>query len=81
VSGLPRRRENLRRFDVSSYRSLMYTGRHQPVIIPGQPEKSLLYLTLIGTAEDVDRMPMSGLLAPEQIRMMHTWIEQGARPD
>ena len=59
----------------------MYSGRHQPVIIPGQPEQSLLYLTLIDAAEDVDRMPMSGLLAKEQIWMVRTWIEQGAAPN
>ncbi len=68
-------------FDVRDYRSLMYSGRHQPVIIPGQPEQSLLYLTLIDAAEDVDRMPMSGLLAKEQIWMVRTWIEQGAAPN
>lgn len=65
-------------FDVRTYQSLMNTGTHQPVVIPGNSEQSLLYLTLIGAAEDVDRMPMSGLLSAGEIRRIRDWIDQGS---
>lgn len=65
--------------DLRSHDSLMTTGRSRPLIIPGDSEHSLLYLTLVDRAEGVDRMPMSGLLTTRQIQMIQHWIDQGAQ--
>jgi ankyrin repeat protein len=46
-------------------------------IVPGSTENSLLYHRLIG-AEYGPQMPPSGPLRPEQIKVIQTWIEQGA---
>lgn len=51
---------------------------------PGSPDKSYLYLKLIGTQETVDgsglQMPFQqNPLAPAQIEAIRLWIEQGAK--
>lgn len=55
-----------------------------PLVEPGYPDKSYLYLKLIGTQETVDgsglQMPFQqGPLAPAQIEAFRLWIEQGAK--
>ncbi|MFQ5593365.1 MAG: c-type cytochrome [Anaerolineae bacterium] len=65
--------------DLRSYEGLMKTGQTKPIIIPGDSEHSLLYLTLVDKAGDVDRMPMSGLLSTRHIQMIQHWIDQGAQ--
>jgi hypothetical protein len=54
------------------------------LVEPGYPDKSYLYLKLIGTQETVDgsglQMPFQqGPLAPSQIEAFRLWIEQGAK--
>lgn len=65
--------------DLRSYEGLMKTGQTKPLIIPGDSEHSLLYLTLVDRANDVDRMPMSGLLSTRHIQTIRDWIDQGAQ--
>jgi len=65
--------------DLRTYEGLMKTGQTKPMIIPGDSEHSLLYLTLVDKAEGVDRMPMSGLLSTRHIQMIQHWIDQGAQ--
>ena len=55
-----------------------------PLVEPGYPDKSYLYLKLIGTQETVEgsclQMPFQqGPLAPAQIEAFRLWIEQGAK--
>ena len=50
---------------------------------PGYPDKSYLYLKLVGTQDTVDgnglQMPFQqGPLTPAQIEAIRLWIEQGA---
>lgn len=66
-------------FDMRNYDAIMKTGQTKPVIIPGDSEHSLLYLTLVDRAEHVDRMPMSGLLSTQHIQTVQHWIDQGAQ--
>jgi ankyrin repeat protein len=51
-------------------------GGSLPVIGPGNSEGSRLYLKIAGRFGG--RMPPTGALAPEQIRIIKDWIDQGA---
>lgn len=56
-------------------------GGSQSVIGPGNAEGSRLYHRLVGTSVGA-RMPPTGPLAPEQVAVLKTWIDQGAEwPD
>ena len=46
-------------------------------VMPGSPENSFLYHRIAGPEFGL-QMPPTGPLKPEQIRMIKTWIEQGA---
>ncbi len=48
-------------------------------VVPGDPEASLLYQTLLAPVEDVDLMPKSADgLAQYKIDAIRQWIEDGA---
>ncbi len=52
-----------------------------PVIVPGKPEESELYLRIAAT-DDGYRMPPAGFnktLTPEQINVLTQWIREGAK--
>jgi Planctomycete cytochrome C len=56
-------------------------GRTINMIGPGNADASRLYLRLIGDSVGL-RMPPEGPLSPEQIKVIKTWIDQGAEwPD
>lgn len=61
---------------LTSYESVIRTGK----ITPGNPSGSKLY-NVITTGESDDRMPPPprASLTSEQIQLIRTWIEQGAR--
>ncbi|MFQ5854397.1 MAG: c-type cytochrome [Anaerolineae bacterium] len=67
--------------DLRSCDSLMTTGQTKPLIIRGDSEHSLLFLTLVDQAERVGRMPMNRPLSTQQVEMIRRWIDQGARCD
>ncbi len=52
-------------------------GANGATIVPGKSEQSLLYKRLNGTKPGV-QMPPAGPLAPEQIALIKTWIDEGA---
>jgi mono/diheme cytochrome c family protein len=66
-------------WDASSYSSVMTTGEHGPVIIPGDPEKSLLAQKIQGTQKDGTSMPPGGKLTADQIQVILDWIKAGAK--
>lgn len=70
-------------WDASSYQAVMNSGDHAPVVIPGQPEESLLAKKLLGTQEQGQGsiMPPSGALSPAQIQLILDWIAAGALDD
>ncbi len=58
------------------------TAAGAPAILPGDAEASEL-IYRVETEDDLDRMPPTGApLSAEQVRMLRTWIDQGANwPD
>jgi hypothetical protein len=71
---------NLGGWNSTSYESVMNTGNHAPVIIPGDPTNSLLYQMLIGTDKEGKLMPPTGKLSENRIQLIYDWIMGGA-PD
>jgi len=65
-------------WDASSYTTVLGTGDHAPVIIPGDPENSLLAQKMIGTHFIGAIMPPAGLLPEDEIQIILDWIEEGA---
>ncbi len=53
--------------------------RDEPIIVPGDPNKSLLYRLINLPADDKKRMPKKAdPLSPEQIELIGDWINAGA---
>jgi cytochrome c5 len=67
-------------WDGSSYRAVMSTGLNAPVIVPGNPEDSLLAQKLQGTQAEGALMPPAGQLPQDEIQVILDWIVAGA-PD
>lgn len=64
---------------LESYSDLQQGGEHGRVIVNQQPKASRLLRVLLGDVEP--RMPPEGELqpAPEEIQLLRTWIEAGAK--
>ena len=65
-------------WDASTYTSVLGTGNNAPVVIPGDPENSLLGQKMNGTQSIGDIMPTAGLLPEDEIQVIRDWIEEGA---
>jgi mono/diheme cytochrome c family protein len=65
-------------WDASTYTTALGTGNNAPVIIPGDPENSLLAQKMVGTQSIGEIMPPAGLLPEEEIQVILDWIEEGA---
>jgi uncharacterized membrane protein len=65
---------------LDSYSSLMRGGKEGAVIVPGQPDKSILLQRVTLPPSHKLFMPAEGKppLSPEQIAMIRAWIAQGA---
>ncbi len=63
---------------LESYTSLLEGGKHGPVVSPGQPESSRLWLSISGKRPPV--MPPDGAEGPSEAKqqLLRQWIEQGA---
>ena len=61
----------------------MTTGRDAPVIMPGDPDGSMLYKVLtLGINHPVSMPPSPDKLGKDQIEAIHDWIANGAEwPD
>jgi mono/diheme cytochrome c family protein len=68
-------------WDASSYEAVMTTGDNAPVVIPGDPEGSLLGQKLLGTQEQGTVMPPAGALSSTQVQIILNWIAAGALDD
>jgi mono/diheme cytochrome c family protein len=64
-------------WDGSSYEAVMTTGNNAPVIIPGDPENSLLAQKLLGTHTEGTIMPPGSKLPDDEIQVVLDWIEAG----
>jgi mono/diheme cytochrome c family protein len=69
---------NLGGWDASSYEAVMTSGDNAPVVIPGDPENSLLAHKLLGTQLEGTIMPPGGMLPQAEIQMILNWIAAGA---
>lgn len=66
-------------WNTGSYENVMKTGDHAPVIIPGDPDNSLLGQKIQGTQKEGMQMPPSGKLSPDQVQVILDWILAGAK--
>jgi len=69
---------NLGGWDASTYENVMTSGNNAPVVIPGDPENSLLAQKLLGTHKEGQIMPPSGQLPDDEIQVVLDWIADGA---
>ena len=67
---------------LDSYELVMKGGEGGAVIVPGQPEKSLLFTRVTLPANDKHFMPAEGHapLRAKEITSLRAWIQQGASP-
>lgn len=67
--------------NLENYESLMAGTVFGPVIVPGDSKKSTLNRLVEGRADASLRMPHNAdePLTEHEIRILHLWVEQGAR--
>lgn len=65
-------------WSAADYDSVMTTGTNSPVVIPGDPENSLLAQKILGVQTTGALMPPSGTLPDAEIRTIIDWITAGA---
>ncbi len=65
-------------WDASSYKSVMESGAHAPVVVPGNAANSLLVQKIMGTQKDGLLMPPGGKLSDAEIQIITDWINAGA---
>lgn len=65
---------------LDSYHELMKGGKDGPAIVPGKPDRSILFLRVTLPPSHKKFMPAEGKppLTPEEIAWIKAWIEQGA---
>lgn len=61
--------------DLSSFSGLMAGGASGPVVAPGKPERSLLWMQI-----DAGRMPMGGKLTNANKQLIRAYLEHGRFP-
>lgn len=67
-------------FSVESYETIMKGTKYGPVIVPGDAISSSLYRLLAGEVDPSIQMPHNkDPLPPADIKLIETWIEQGAK--
>ncbi len=64
-------------WDASTYESIMTSGNHAPVIIPGDADNSILAQMLLDTHPDGILMPPGSKLPDDEIQVVLDWIEAG----
>jgi mono/diheme cytochrome c family protein len=65
-------------WDSTSYQTVMTSGDHAPVVIPGDTTNSLLAQKLLGTSTIEGIMPPGGKLPDATIQIILDWIAAGA---
>ncbi|MDH3248459.1 MAG: c-type cytochrome [Acidimicrobiia bacterium] len=67
-------------WSMDDYESFVNSGDNGPVVLPGDPDGSLLAQKLLGTQTSGSVMPPSGALPPDEIQLVIDWISAGAEP-
>ena len=65
-------------WDASSYDTVMKSGKNAPVIIPGDPDGSILIQKLRGTQTQGVIMPPGGKLSNSMLKIITDWVAGGA---
>jgi mono/diheme cytochrome c family protein len=65
-------------WDASSFQAVMTSGDNAPVIVPGDPDHSLLAQKLLGTQTEGGLMPPGGKLPDSELKVILDWIAAGA---
>ncbi len=65
-------------WDASSYKTVMESGDHAPVVVPGDAANSLLVQKITGTQKEGTLMPPAGKLSESEIQAIINWINAGA---
>ena len=65
-------------WSIENYETVMTSGKNAPVIIPGDPDNSLLAQKLQDRQDIGKQMPLKELLPPDQIDLILEWIRAGA---
>jgi mono/diheme cytochrome c family protein len=65
-------------WDASSYKTVMESGAHAPVVIPGDAANSLLAQKIQGTQQEGAIMPPTGKMSDAEIQTIIEWINAGA---
>lgn len=69
------------RLDLTGVVSILRGGSRGPAVVPGAPERSLLWQAVAWT-HDTLRMPLAGeRLSSEELGVLRRWIEEGATGD
>jgi hypothetical protein len=71
--------QQLSELDLRTAAGMQKGGLHGPAVVPGDPEKSLLYRHVAGLAQPA--MPLGGALETAEVAALKSWIEQGAAVD
>jgi len=65
---------------MDDFDTLMKGGKHGVPVVPGQPEKSNMYIKLLPDPPFGKQMPRGHKkITPEAVQVIHDWIEQGAK--
>jgi mono/diheme cytochrome c family protein len=67
-------------WSADDYDSVMTSGTNAPVVVPGDPENSLLAQKILGVQVTGAPMPPSGTLPDAEVRTIVDWITAGAGP-
>ncbi|MCA9050281.1 MAG: hypothetical protein KDA89_16210 [Planctomycetaceae bacterium] len=62
------------------FESIMRGGRSGRIIVPGNPEESLMY-QLMASYDEASRMPLEGKVTKQNFDDLTTWIREGAKYD
>ena len=65
---------------MEDYDSFINGGDNGPVVLPGDPDGSVLAQKLLGTQTFGGMMPPNGALPPAEIQLVIDWIAAGAEP-
>ena len=67
---------------VTSYADVMKGSGEDPVIVPGEPDESVLYQEIISEEGEPPAMPKTGEpLSGPQVELVRRWIAEGANDD
>jgi mono/diheme cytochrome c family protein len=65
-------------WDATSYQTVMNSGDHAPVVIPGNVTDSILAQKILGTQTEGTIMPPAGKMSDAEIQIILDWIAAGA---